>query len=97
MKREDNYMAEEIIIILDRLDKLESKVTEIERINKLVLEEEIRKNILVVAEGNTELRHKQADTLTLKSENILLLIKTNVLESEVRLLKDKVKALSSVS
>ena len=26
-------MAEEIIIILDRLDKLESKVTEIERIN----------------------------------------------------------------
>lgn len=90
-------MAEEIKNILDRLDKLESKVTEIERINKLVLEEEIRKNILVVAEGNTELRHKQADTLTLKSENILLLIKTNVLESEVRLLKDKVKALSSVS
>lgn len=97
MKREDNYMAEEIKNILDRLDKLELKVTEIERINKLVLEEEIRKNILVVAEGNTELRHKQADTLTLKSENILLLIKTNVLESEVRLLKDKVKALSSVS
>lgn len=90
-------MAEEIKNILDRLDKLELKVTEIERINKLVLEEEIRKNILVVAEGNTELRHKQADTLTLKSENILLLIKTNVLESEVRLLKDKVKALSSVS
>lgn len=97
MKREDNYMAKEIKNILDRLDKLELKVTEIERINKLVLEEEIRKNILVVAEGNTELRHKQADTLTLKSENILLLIKTNVLESEVRLLKDKVKALSSVS
>ena len=90
-------MAEEIKNILDRLDKLELKVTEIERINKLVLEEEIRKNILVVAEGNTELRHKQADTLTLKSENILLLIKTNVLESEVRLLKDKVNALSSVS
>lgn len=90
-------MAKEIKNILDRLDKLELKVTEIERINKLVLEEEIRKNILVVAEGNTELRHKQADTLTLKSENILLLIKTNVLESEVRLLKDKVKALSSVS
>ena len=65
-------MAEEIKSILDRLNKLESKVTEIERINKLALEEEIRKNILLV-------------------------IKTNVLESEVRLLKDKVKALSSVS
>lgn len=90
-------MAEETKIIFDRLDKLESKVTEIERINKLVLEEEIRKNILVVTEGNAELRHELADTLTLKSENILLLIKTNVLESEVRLLKDKVNALSSVS
>lgn len=89
-------MADETKIILDRLDKLESKVTEIGRINKLVLEEEIRKNILVVAEGNTELRHKLADTLTLKSENILLRIKTNALESEVRLLKDQVNALSSV-
>lgn len=90
-------MGEDTKIILDRLDKIESKIKEIEQDNQSILEEEIRKNFLAVAERNTELRRKLADALTLKSENILLLIKTNVLESEVRLLKDKVKALSSVS
>lgn len=90
-----------------RMDMLDSRVDTLDfRVNEvksqvtciqLILENEIRRNIQIVAEGHLDLSRKLDDAVKVKEERELLLVRTNVLESDVKTLKGQVNALSSVS
>lgn len=78
--------------IEDSIVEVKTQVTDIQ----LILENEIRRNIQIVAEGHLDLSRKLDDAVKVKKEREMLLMRTNVLESDVRMLKDKVNKLSSV-
>ena len=83
-----------------RIDTLEFSVNEVKSQVmgiQLILENEIRRNIQIVAEGHLDLGRKLDDAVKVKEERELLLVRTNVLESDVKTLKGKVDSLSSVS
>lgn len=69
---------------------IENKVTNIE----LTLENEIRVNIRRVAEGHLDLSRNLHEALKIDSEKEMLAIRVNVLESEVRRLKERIEAIA---
>lgn len=72
--------------IESRLERIENKVTNIE----LTLENEIRVNIQRVAEGHLDLSRNLHEVIKPNNEIEMLAIKVNMLESEIRTLKQKI-------
>lgn len=72
--------------ILNRLDGLDSKVTDLQ----LTLENETNKNIQLIAEGHLDLNRKLDDSLRLENEKEMLLIR----ENELRRVKTKIKEIA---
>ncbi len=74
---------------LDKMDehfeKLDKSVSDI----KLTLENETNRNIRLIAEGHLTLNRKLDDALKVDNEKELLLIRVNILENEVRRLKER--------
>ena len=88
---------------IDRLDsRMEALESEMDDVKyqmisvKLILENEIRRNIMIVAEGHLDLKRKLDDAVKVKNEWEMLLVRTNMLESDVKELKSKVNSLSRV-
>lgn len=73
------------------MDDMKSQISGI----NMILENEIRRNIQIVAEGHLDLSRKLDDAIKVKEEREMLLVRTNVLESEVKMIKGKVDALCS--
>ena len=82
--------SEKLDIILSKLDKLENDVTDI----KLTLENEIRTNIQHIAEGHLDLSRNLHEALKIDHEKEMLAIRVNVLETEVRRLKDRIEQIA---
>jgi len=61
------------------------------RDTRLTLENETNKNIKTIAEGHYDLTRKLDDALKVESEKEMLLIRVNVLENEVRKLKERIE------
>ncbi|MBS6953447.1 MAG: hypothetical protein KH230_09440 [Enterocloster asparagiformis] len=61
---------------------------------KLTLENETNRNIKVIAEGHSILNRRLDEALKVDSEKELLLIRVNVLENEVRKLKEKIESIA---
>lgn len=72
--------------ILNRLDGLDSKVTDLQ----LTLENETNKNIQLIAEGHLDLNRKLDDSLRLENEKEMLLIR----ENELRRVKAKIEEIA---
>ena len=72
--------------INNRLEKVENNVTDI----KLTLENEIRVNIQRVAEGHLDLSRNMHEVMKPNNEIEMLSIKVNMLETDVRNLKQKI-------
>ncbi|RZT02574.1 hypothetical protein EV209_0695 [Cuneatibacter caecimuris] len=72
--------------ILNRLDGLDSKVTDLQ----LTLENETNKNIQLIAEGHLDLNRKSDDSLRLENEKEMLLIR----ENELRRVKTKIEEIA---
>jgi len=74
---------------LDKMDehfeKLDKSVSDI----KLTLENETNRNIRLIAESHLTLNRKLDDALKVDNEKELLLIRVNILENEVRKLKER--------
>lgn len=68
-----------------RLENVENKVTNIE----LTLENEISVNIKRVAEGHLDLSRNLHEALKIDSEKEMMAIRVNILESELRRIKQK--------
>ena len=71
------------------LEKLENMDTDIKSI-KLTLENEIRTNIMRVAEGHLDLSRNLKVAIKSNNEFEMLTIKVNILEPEVEELKRKI-------
>ena len=71
--------------VKQRMSNVEDKVTSIE----LTLENEISVNIKRVAEGHLDLSRNLHDALKIDSEKEMMAIRLNILESELRRIKEK--------
>lgn len=69
----------------ERFDRLENDVTDI----KLTLENEIRTNIMRVAEGHLDLYRKLDDAQKIDNEKEMIAIRVNILETELRRVKER--------
>ena len=80
-------MAEETKLILDEIGELKTEVKSIQ----LTLENETNRNIKIIAEGHLDLSRKLDEALMVDNEKEMLLIRVNVLENEVRKLKERIE------
>lgn len=59
---------------------------------QLTLENETNKNIRLIAEGHLDLKRKLDEALKIDSEKEMLLIRVNILENELRKIKERLSA-----
>lgn len=74
----------------ERFDRLENDVTDI----KLTLENEIRTNIMRVAEGHLDLYRKLDDAQKIDNEKEMIAIRVNILETELRRVKERLSQIA---
>ena len=73
-----------------RFDKLEFGVRDI----RLTLENETNKNIMRVAEGHLDLSRKLDEALKIENEKEMIAIRVNILENELRRLKERLEQIA---
>ncbi len=83
-------MTEDMKMILDRLDKMDAKITDIQ----LTLENETNRNIRIIAEGHLDLSRKLDEALKAESEKEILLLRVNRLENELRRVKERIEQIA---
>lgn len=83
MKTEMQGIKTDVQDLKQRTANIETSVTDI----KLILENEIRVNIQRVAEGHLDLSRNLHEALKIDSEKEMLVIRVNVLETELRRIK----------
>ena len=74
----------------ERFGRLENDVTDI----KLTLENEIRTNIMRVAEGHLDLYRKLDDAQKIDNEKEMIAIRVNILETELRRVKERLSQIA---
>ena len=72
------------------MQELKRRATSIE----LTLENETNPNIKTVAEGHLDLSRKLDDALKVENEKEMLLIRVNILENELRKIKEKLEQIA---
>ncbi|WP_425755231.1 hypothetical protein ACPW7J_10785 [Ihubacter sp. rT4E-8] len=83
-------MSEETRLIMEKLEKLDAKITSIQ----LTLENETNRNIQIIAEGHLDLNRRLNDALKADSEKEMLLLRVNRLENELRLVKERIEGIA---
>lgn len=81
----------------DDLKAIESLLEPIERDIRsiqLTLENETNRNIKIIAEGHLDLSRKLDDALKVDNEKELLLIRVNILENELRKVKERIESIA---
>lgn len=66
---------------------LKSRVSGIE----MTLENETNRNIRIIAEGHADLCRKLDEALKVENEKELLLVRMNIMENDIRKIKDKLE------
>lgn len=79
-------MSKKSKLILRKLNNLDRKLIEIQ----MTLDNEISKNISIVAEGHLNLYKKLDNALKTENEKEMLLIRVNRLETELRRIKQRI-------
>ena len=69
------------------MQDLKSRVSGIE----MTLENETNRNIRIIAEGHADLCRKLDEALKVENEKELLLVRTNIMENDIRKIKDKLE------
>ena len=67
------------------IQKMKNEIREI----SLTLENETNRNIKIIAEGHFDLSRKRDKALTVENEKEMALIRINMMESEIRRIKEK--------
>ncbi len=81
-KERRKIMTEETKLILDGIERNMDTM-------RFILENEIRDNIRLVAEGHLDLYRKMEEVLKTSNEKEIMFMRLKYLESEVRAIKDK--------
>ena len=92
LEKKDLEMIAEIVKetnkpIHERLDKMETKVTEVQ----MTLENETNKEIHIIAEGHLDLSRKLDDALKVEAEKEMLLLRV---KNEVRRIKQRIEEIA---
>lgn len=69
------------------IQDLKGRVSGIE----MTLENETNRNIRIIAEGHVDLCRKLDEALKVENEKELLLVRTNIMENDIRKIKDKLE------
>ena len=77
-------------IVAKKMEPIKKDLKEIQ----LTLENETNRNIKIVAEGHLDLSRKLDEALNVENEKEMLLVRVNILESDVRRLKEKVATIA---
>lgn len=81
--------AEDLKTIESMLEPIERDIKSIQ----LTLENEINRNIKMIAEGHFDLSRKLDDALKVENEKEMLLIRVNSLENELRRVKERIESI----
>jgi len=79
-------LDEKVDGICQKLDKLEQKVTSIE----ITVENELTERIEIVADGHLDIYRRLDEALKVENEKEMLKIRVNILEHDVRRVKEKI-------
>lgn len=85
-----DLLIDKVSSVDDRLQNVENNVTDI----KLTLENETNVNIRRIAEGHLDLSRKLDDALKVENEKEMLIIRVNILENELRQVKEKLNMIN---
>lgn len=88
LEQKDLEMIAEIVA--KTLDPIKRDIKEIQ----LTLENETNRNIKIVAEGHLDLSRKLDEALKVENEKEMLMVRLNLLEGEVRRLKEKMATIA---
>ena len=94
MKSRMDQMEAKIDRMESRMDQMEAKLNQVEadvREMKLTIENEICVNIQRVAEGHLDLSRNLHEAIKVETEKEMLSIRVNVLESEMRRVKEHIQ------
>ena len=83
-------MTEEIKMIIEKLEKMDNKITDIQ----LTIEIETNRNIKIIAEGHFDLSRKLDESLKMENEKEMLMIRDNRLENELRRVKERIEEIA---
>lgn len=61
---------------------------------QLTLENETNRNIKLIAEGHLDLSRKLDDALKVENEKEMLLIRVNILENDLRRVKERIESIA---
>ena len=86
LKEDVNGLKEDVNGLKEDVSGLKRDVKRIE----LTLENETNKNIKVIAEGHLDLTRKLGEALKVENEREMLLLRMNVLENDVRSIKESI-------
>lgn len=94
----DNELLQAISGLFDKRitpieQQLENVVRDIKDI-RLTLENETNRNIMRVAEGHLDISRKLDEALKVENEKEMLVIRVNILENELRKVKDKLSTIA---
>lgn len=81
---------EDLLAIKELLDPIQREVKSIQ----LTLENEMNRNIMRIAEGHLDLSRKLDEALKIENEKEMLAIRVNILENELRLIKDRLATIA---
>lgn len=90
MEQRFDSMEQRFDSMEQRFDSLEQEVKSM----KLTLENETNRNIQLIAEGHAILNRRLDEALKINSENELLHVRVNVLENELRKVKEKLESIA---
>lgn len=79
--------AEDLKAIESLLEPIKRDIRSIQ----LTLENETNRNIKIIAEGHLDLSRKLDDALRVDNEKEMLLIRVNILENELRKVKERIE------
>lgn len=82
--------SEKLDIILDKLNGIDNRVLTLES----TLENVTNKNISIIAEGHLDLSRKLDEALKVENEKELLLIRVNVLENDIKKIKQRLEQIA---
>lgn len=83
-------MSDETKIILNELQTIKEQIIDIQ----LTLENETNRNIRIIAEGHIDLSRRLDEALKVENEKEMLLIRVNILENELRKVKERLEHIS---
>lgn len=86
LRTDVNGLKEDVSILKENDKKREQEL----KLIQLTIENELNRNIQLIAEGHLDLDRKLTEALGVKAERELIKVRLNMMESELRLLKAQI-------